>query len=65
MDADRFGQAGRFFQARVDVAPGLPAKLRQDDEGAGAAAEVSVGGTIEYAQSPCSSSSTKLIGCSG
>jgi hypothetical protein len=65
LDADRFRQPGGLVEARFDIAPDVAAKLRQDNDGAGAAAQVAVGRTIEDTQSIGSSSSTKLTGCSG
>jgi len=66
-DADRFGQAGRLVQPRVDIAAIRLAEVGQRDDRAGAAGKFILRLTIENAQpfgsSPCASA--RLIGCSG
>jgi hypothetical protein len=71
LDADRLGEAGGFVEPCLRVAAGLPApplaKIRESDDGAGAAAEILVRIAVEDAQAADSSSSasTRLTGCSG
>jgi hypothetical protein len=67
IEADRPGQARRLLEPRIGVAAPRPPQLRQGDDGAGAAGEVVLVGSLEDAQAPGSSSSAsmKLTGCSG
>ncbi len=66
-DPDRLGEAGGLVEPRLRV-PAVPvAEVGKRDDGAGAAAELGVGLSVENAQTDDSSSSCsmKLTGRSG